>query len=107
MHTITHSVIRLAHARMPKVITVRNMRMLKWGSVLAGSTSVGVMLILKDNHIVSTAVSAGVYEISRMAKEMIEPLVQALENLTEASEHAEEVAHTTIEGIETAVENEL
>ena len=97
---IAHRIIRTAHSRMPHVVTVRNMRLLKWGSVLAGSTSVCVMLILKDNHIVSTAVSAGVYEISKMAKEMIEPLVQALENLTEASEHAEELAKAAVEVVE-------
>lgn len=83
-----------------KVVSVRNMKLLKWGSILAGTASLFVMFILKENHMVSTAVSAGVYEGSKLAQEFLEPLIRTFENLTEGVEEVAEVATEAMDAIE-------
>lgn len=84
---------------LPKVVSVRNMQLLKWGSILAGITSLVVMYILKENHMVSTAISAGVYEGSKLAQEFLEPLIRTMENLTEGAEKVAEVVEDVAEEI--------
>lgn len=84
-----------------KVVNVKTMKTLKWGSVLAGLTCLGVTFILREHHMLSAAISAGVYEGSKLAQEFLEPVIRTLENLTEGSEA---VVAEVVEEVEAAME---
>lgn len=83
-----------------KVVSVRTMKLFKWGSVLTGLVCLGVTFVLKEHHMLSAAISAGVYEGSKLAQEFLEPIIRTLENLTEGTEEVAEVAHEVVETLE-------
>lgn len=83
-----------------RVVSVKTMKMVKWGSIMAGVTALIVGFILKENHMVTSAISAGIYEGSKLAQEFLEPIIRTLENLTEGAEDVAEMASEVVEAIE-------